>query len=142
MKKLSEGKCPSGTCPSDRCANPELSFAERKTTHAANLPHARNKMVGRVGEWYCVVDGYIKWLPDPAKFDGATEGDRVEAAFDELVRRDLLDVARQARKDRSNPDEAVQRRRAAFDAVTELFKVVFETFESVEISTGCDNSRG
>src|SRR6267378_399805 len=82
MMKVIEGKCPSDTCPNNRCMNPDLTASERQSTHAANLPHIRNKMVGQVGEWYCVVDGYIKWLPDPSKFKGVTERDRVEAAFD------------------------------------------------------------
>jgi hypothetical protein len=100
-------------------------------------------MLNRVGQWYCVVDGLIKWLPDPSEFEGETERDRVEAAFDELVRQDLLASARQARKDGGNPDEAVKRRQVAFDAVAEISKVVSEEFEKAAAeSTGSAESRG
>lgn len=147
MTKMIDGKCPSGTCPNDRCASPDLTLSERAATHAANLPHTREKMFNRVGQWYCVIvandQPYIKWLPDPSEFDGETEHDRVEAAFDELVRTDLLSVARDARKVGGDPDEAVKRRQAAFDAVAEISKVVSEEFEKSTVeSTSSDQLRG
>ena len=125
MIKSIEGKCPSGTCPNDRCANTELTFAERRDTHAGNLPEMLGKWPDHVGEWYCVVDlngqPRIKWLPDVSKFDGETEQDRVEAAFDELVRIELLAAARHARKNGGDPEEAQRQRQAAFDAVSGLY---------------------
>ncbi len=132
MSVVDEKKCPSGTCPADRCANPELSYSERQSTHASNLPHMRGKMRGRVGDWYVVVDGHIRWLPDVTKFVGATEEDRVEASFAELVRRDLLSVAREARKAGGNVDEYVARRQAAYDAVAEICQVAAEIDEDAQ----------
>jgi hypothetical protein len=122
--------------------NPDLTASEREETHAMNLPHIRNKMVGHVGEWYCVVDGYIKWLPDPSEFEGETEQDRVEAAFDELVRRDLLALAKQTRKGGGDEKVALERRRAAFDGVFELIKIDSESFEEAEPTQRVTNDSG
>jgi hypothetical protein len=110
MQKIMEGKCPTGTCGNDRCANPELSYAERQETHAANLKVNEKEFEKlKPGTWYvCVVlqgQPRIKIL-DIAGIPGASEEDRAEIALERL----------QA----ASPDPA------AYDQIESIRKVVEE----------------
>ena len=122
MKKLEEGKCPTGTCPGDRCANPQLSYADRQHTHALNLVKnlPEGELVGRYACWVELDQLRFRLLPDISQFPGETEDDRVEAAFEELVRQEMDDAEKLARKNGTSVRAARAARKAAFDAVTEI----------------------
>lgn len=125
MKAILDGRCRDKTCPNNRCADPTLTLAERREVHALNA--LKNFPKDWVGRWYCVVNldrPRAKFLPDVSQFAGATEEERVEAAFAALVADEMDAAEKLARKNGDNPKKARLDRKAVFSGRVELLKLL------------------
>lgn len=117
LEAIVEGKCPTGTCPDNLCTT-NLPLADRREIHALRLNVAEGKTYKKyIGRWYCVVRldrDRIKWLPDISQFPGETEAERLWAAFQALIAKEMDAAEKQARRVGEDPEKARQARKDAF----------------------------